>query len=240
MNEKIITPIIIGILTISGSFVIAIFTPGSFLLYPVFEIETDKFQPSENLIDGLDVISIKNTGWIQAKNVEIYIQAFASDSKIVKSICPEGNIVPSKEWKRDHEIKIERLSVNLVCSIGLIQNSNNTIYDVIITAENAPAYTWIGKTERTQSLSNPAELTVFVILLTGTITSVITVIVQWNHKKRIEEEKKRRLASPLAIENCPECGSNKLSKSTSYDSKRDDMYYDIVCGKCGWIDGGEL
>jgi len=241
LNEKIITPIVVGLLTIGGSFLIAIFTPGSFLLYPVFEIETDEFQPSENLPEGLHLITIKNIGWIQAKNVEIDISAILADSKIIKSLCSEGDIIPSEDWRKSHEIKIKRLSVNLECKIGLIQNSNYTFYDVVVTAEDAPAYKWFGKTQTVKSLSDPRDLMLMALSIIGVMSGIITLLIQWNNRKRREEIEKRISAfDPLSSRHCPKCGSAELERSVSQDPKRDDVYYQVTCKKCKWSDGGEL
>ena len=43
-------------------------------------------------------------------------------------------------------------------------------------------------------------------------------------------------SDPLPFNHCPKCGSDKLKRSSFTDEKRDDNYYSIECGECGWSD----
>ncbi len=234
IKSEIITSIIIGLLTIGGSFVVAMFTPDSFLVHPVFEINPDKTISSE------DTITIKNTGWVQAKNVEIDIITFFSKSKIVSFYCPEGNMPIESNWMQTHEIKMDRLSVNVDCSIILIQNSTQSFYDIVVTADNSPAYKWFGETKTTRSLSNPLNSISIAIGILGIMAGVIASIIQIEIKKRREKEKRIKEFDILKSTQCPNCGSDGLIRYFAYDDKRDDEYCDVLCKDCKWSDGSEL
>ena len=210
------------------------------MLYPVFEITPDETM-SEVLNHKLDLLTIKNTGWIQAKDVEIDISAVFAESKIVKTICLEGDIIRSINWEQTHEVKLDRLSINLECTIGLIQNSNSTFYDVVVTADNAPAQKWFGETQTTKTLSNPQDWISITLAIVGIMAGIITSLIQWNANKKEKRFKQRESEfDPMTSEYCPKCGSNELSRSSEMDPKRDDVYYAILCTKCGWHDHGEL
>jgi len=49
-----------------------------------------------------------------------------------------------------------------------------------------------------------------------------------------------KMSHPYDVKYCPNCGSDKLESSSSIDYTHDDLYYGIVCKRCGWADGGEL
>lgn len=41
---------------------------------------------------------------------------------------------------------------------------------------------------------------------------------------------------PLPFKACPQCGSDKLHRSSATDYQRDEVYYSIKCKDCGWSD----
>jgi hypothetical protein len=49
-----------------------------------------------------------------------------------------------------------------------------------------------------------------------------------------------RGGDPLPYRICPNCGSENLERSDSWDFDRDDHYYLICCKECKWQDGTEV
>ncbi len=89
----------VGILTFLG-FLIA---PGSFLIHPTYEVG---FESKES--GHIKVFTVTNTGWIQAKNVEIHLNPGIVDG--IQTIdCPEGESPPGFDLQNIPKLKLKRM-----------------------------------------------------------------------------------------------------------------------------------
>lgn len=178
MLEKVIIPILVAILAIFGSLLVAFFTPGSFLIHPVFEIDAVKMKSEK--FSSYDVLKIENKGWPQARNVQIEIIS-DDDMLVINERCIEDPNFGA-EYSMTHKLKIDRVSSNLECKLGIAKKSDSQIYDVIITADNSPAYERIGTTGKTSSLSNPLSSISSAITMIAVIAGIITAVIQQMRK----------------------------------------------------------
>ena len=174
MAKDIADSIILGVLTIIGSLIISAFTPGSLLIHPTFDISTDKF-PLTNTTQ-IHTIKVTNTGLVQAKNVQIDILSMFDEFKVVKAICPEGNILQTGNWSSTVKINLSRLSVNVECDINLENKLDQAIYDVVVTADNSPASKWSGQIGQTKTLSDPLNVAIIIATMAGLVVSMISFI----------------------------------------------------------------
>ena len=174
MAKDIADSIILGVLTIIGSLIISAFTPGGLLIHPTFDISTDKI-PLTNTTQ-IHMFKVTNVGSAQAKNVQIDIVSLFDEFKIVRGICPEGDILQTGNWSNTVKINLSRLSVNVECDINLESKSNKEIYDVVVTADNSPASKWSGQIGETKTLNDPLNVVIIIATIAGLVVSMISFI----------------------------------------------------------------
>jgi len=147
--------IIVAGITFGGSFIVILFSPGSFLLHPVFEIDPDFFDFPSDEKKITQIIEIKNTGWVQAKNVRISVDA-TSKIELDRVNCSEKFVQPQEGiLENNFEFEMERMSVNLPCDFWFkMPKQEFFVSTILITAENSPAYQWTLDNRKTEPLSS--------------------------------------------------------------------------------------
>lgn len=174
-------PAIVAIITVLGSILVATLTPGSFLIHPTFIItQSDSFKDNNTNYYAFKII---NNGWLQAKNVQINIDSidkFSIDSNdnlhMLRLTCPESNFNSDNQWKSFGKITLDRLSVNVDCNIVLASKNNTQIFDIVVTADNAPTSEWFGQTSETKILSNNNAYLTLIVIIVVALSIAITFL----------------------------------------------------------------
>lgn len=120
----------VGVLPFSG---ILGFVPQS-----AFDIDVK--QSFKNSTQQIQVLSINNVGLKQAKNVEINVSSDVP-IKIVDHTCVEGNFLYATKTITSYEIKFERMSTGVFCSIQFESSPNGKIF-VVATGDDVPGTIW--------------------------------------------------------------------------------------------------
>jgi len=158
-TKEIGIPLLVGGLTLFG-FLLA---PGSFLIHPTFEIIVmSDSHPQVN-----DII-IVNTGWVQAKNVNIHLRP--PPATIETTECPEYTELSVRHFSTQ-SISLERMSQNLPCAIIYV-SANSNLTQVTVTADDSPAFVWEKEKRTTEKISVIVEpyLSIIPALVAGFVT----------------------------------------------------------------------
>jgi hypothetical protein len=125
-NTAIIIPIVVAVLAAIGMLLLS----GSFLIHPSFDIQYEK------LGEHIESITVTNNGWIQAKNIKIYVSPRPTSLQF--SDCPEYS-EPGKDPSLP--LILERMSQNVPCTLETVRVENQT-EKITVTADDSPASVW--------------------------------------------------------------------------------------------------
>ena len=174
--KDIVIPIGIGLLTFAG----LLFTPGSFLIHPSFDIFVTEPVAITNHIN------VTNVGLVQAKNVRINVDA-TGPITLVNNLCPEGfDIIPTEQIDQIL-IQLNRMSSNLECTFIISKSSFDKIVEVVVTADSSPAYIW--NYEENQLKKLDLEISAVFAGIISIIAGVITSFVTYEYHKKARERK---------------------------------------------------
>lgn len=186
-KERLLLPIILAVIGLAGTVVITLLAPGSFIIHPVFEIETEDFKFSSDNKTKTQIIEITNTGWVQAKNVLINIDS-TSPIEISKLNCNERIIVEIKN-KFEVELELERLSVNLPCDIWIkIPPNELLVSNIVITASDSPAYLWTLDKRTTETASDEVDRYVIMFIVPVIFGLVVGTLVELARRPSSKKE----------------------------------------------------
>ena len=182
LKYTLIFSAVIGLATFFG----LIYSPGSFLIQPKFELdvepkESTMFIPID--INGTKistnsyVISIENVGLIQAKDVRVYVSSTGGIQQLAFQ-CPELQQDQSSRFiQKTETISVERMSVNLVCNIQLDTSLSSELDKVIVTATDSPSASWNFEEEETDQIESLfTEISRIIFIVVSIIVVVISLV----------------------------------------------------------------
>ena len=200
---KILLPVaLVPIISIIG--VVLFSTSEGIMITPKFEAEFEKSLEKITLLPGFEItysgtgqesnnfetVTIKNTGWRQAKDVNIFL-ILASETKLIDFTCPEGeiesNLEPIETFAGNvtrAKLKMDKFSVNVDCVIA-VQNLDYTIQpgndahlfkSVVVTADKAPGYQWTEETGVLDTFSAFESVVTLIALIMGIASAIFGYI----------------------------------------------------------------
>lgn len=148
-KSNLLTTITFGVL---GLVVLFLVSPDNLVMNPDFQLAIITDDSSEKAY-------VINKGWDQAENVMITV--VGNDELIIDDIdCLEGfEIIPFQDSKKLY-LHLERMSVNLECSIYFSMNSS-TISKIVVTSDDSS----VSIKERSKDTLKISELTDLVRVL---------------------------------------------------------------------------
>ena len=162
--QDYVIPVVLAVLAFVGILIM----PGSFLVHPDFEI----------LVDD-SMVTIKNKGWVQAKNVNINIQTDLSflydelqnqEKPIeIPHNCPEDFDVKDLNIY-GLQVNMKRVSVDLECVL-VVPVDKITIDKVVVTSDDSPPSIWKNETSKSEQLTS--HITELYYLILSTFVGVI-------------------------------------------------------------------
>ncbi len=204
-GQKLFLASIVPIITIMG--VVLFSTEEGIMITPKFEVEFEKslekitfpgfeitYSKTGQDSNTLETVTIKNTGWRQAKDVNIFL-VLSSKTKLIDFTCPEGkiesNVEPTVTFAvnvTQTKLKMEKFSVNVDCVIT-VQNVDYAIKpgsdshlfkSVVVTADNAPGYQWTEETGILDTFSALDSVMILIGVIMAIAGGIITIIVRKN------------------------------------------------------------
>ena len=182
-GKGLLTVIIVPIISIIGIFLFG--NAQGLLITPNFD--TDIFYPNDDF--RTEVLTIKNNGWLQAKNVKVFINS-QDQFDIVQnsSACFEGEYqLPNPD--KTLRIEFDKLSTNVNCLLTFESSNDGKIFYIVITGDNTPGYQWFYKKGELKEFG-PYEIFAAISSILLSISILATFYHQREKVKKVKELKR--------------------------------------------------